>query len=629
MIKTTKTLFLASLLSATTLAGAQAKDIDYNAFSSLFGEPVTTGATGVPQRASDVPVNMTILSADDIRRSAARTIPDVLRQVPGVNVRQNSHGDYNVGIRGYNQPYSERLLVLLDGRPVYQDFYGFVAWNAIPVALNEIKQIEVIKGPNTALYGFNATSGVINIITYNPRFDDYSNVTASGGTGEYFEGSGTTTLRNENGGVRVSVSGYGAENFDTPTASGLPGTETANNYNRFYKLKGGYEIADGVDVNIELSDTSAATPTMLSSGAFGDNDYQTQSAKFNIAAETDYGTWDLLYYNTQTDALLELATFGTAFKDKVQVAQVSNIFKVGNDHTFRVQAEYRDASGNGPVFTNRIDQDVITGSGLWSWAINDQFTLSNAVRYDMLSMEREDGNPSFDRDIDALSVNSGLVYKATEVDTFRLTFARAVDLPSFAEFSSAPSNEISTVHNYGIDYSHVFTELNTTFGASVYYQDVKDMQDFSSAPTTSTNKVDSEAVGGELSLDGTFAGGWRWGVGYGYVSTDDSSTAARSALDGAIYEDAQSEHIVTGNLGYSQDNWSVDVYTNYMSGYDASNLAGTDIDGVLLGSVKLNYRPMENLNLSLTGFATLNGDKSQTLGHEVEDSIFASVSFTF
>ena len=629
MIKMTKSLFLAGLLSATTLAGAQAKDIDYNAFSSLFGEPVTTGATGVPQRASDVPVNMTILSADDIRRSAARTIPDLLRQIPGVNVRQNSQGHYDVGIRGYNQAYNERLLVLLDGRPVYQDFYGFVAWNAIPVALNEIKQIEVIKGPNTALYGFNATSGVINIITYNPRFDDYSNVTASGGSDEYFEGSGTATLRNEKGGVRVSASGYGAENFNTSTPTDIRVPEDTNNYNRFYKLKGGYEIYDGVDVNVELSDIAAGSPELLATNQFSDNDYRTQSAKFNIGAETDFGTWDLLYYNTHTEAAIDIGTFQSDFKDEVQVAQLSNIFKLGNDHTFRVQAEYRDASGNGPVFTDTINQNVMTASGLWSWAINDQFTLSNAVRYDTLSMDQDGGDPRFDRDLDALSINSGIVYKATEVDTFRVTFARAVDLPSFAEFSSAPSNEISTVHNYGIDYSHVFTDLNTTFAASVYYQDVKDMQDFSTVPTTNTNRVDSEAVGGEVSLDGTFADGWRWGVGYGYVTTEDSSDAARGTLVAATYENAQSEHIFTGNLGYAQDNWSFDVYTNYMSGFDATNVAGTGIDGVLLGSVKLNYRPLENLNLSLTGFATLNGDKAQNLGQEVEDSIFASVSFTF
>ncbi len=629
MFRTTKTLVLAALLSGTALAGAQAKDIDYNAFGALFGEPVTTGATGVPQRASDVPLNMTILSADDIRRSAARTIPDLLRQVPGVNVRQNSHGHYDVGIRGYNQAYNERLLVLLDGRPVYQDFYGFVAWNAIPVSLNEIKQIEVIKGPNTALYGFNATSGVINIITYNPRFDDYSNVTVSGGTDEYFEGNGTATLRNEKGGVRVAVSGYGAENFDTSTPTGIAVPESTNNYNRFYKVKGGYEIYDGVDINVELSDVAAGTPELLATNQFSDNDYRTKSAKFNLGAETDLGTWDLLYYNTHTEAEIDIGTFQSDFKDEVQVAQLSNIFKLGNDHTFRLQAEYRDASGNGPVFTNTINHEVITGSGLWSWAINDQFTLSNAVRYDMLSMDQDGGDPSFDRDLDALSINSGLVYKPTDVDTIRLTFARAVDLPSFAEFSSAPSSDISTVHNYGIDYNHVFTDLNTTFGASVYYQDIKDMQDFSTFPTTTTNQVDSEAIGGELSLDGTIAGGWRWGVGYGYVTTEDSSNAARGTLVAATYEDAQSEHIVTGNLGYAQDDWSVDVYTNYMSGFDATNFAGTDIDGVLLGSLKVNYRPMENLNLSLTGFATLNGDKAQNLGQEVEDSIFASVSFTF
>ena len=108
-------LVLATLLSGTVLSAADAKDLDYLSFQDLFGEPVTVGATGTPQRASEVPVNMTILTAADIKRSAARNIPEVLRQIPGVNVRQNGFNSYDVAIRGYNQPIAERILVLIDG----------------------------------------------------------------------------------------------------------------------------------------------------------------------------------------------------------------------------------------------------------------------------------------------------------------------------------------------------------------------------------------------------------------------------------------------------------------------------------------------------------------------------------
>lgn len=157
-----KKLFLMTVSCAAlslAAASAQAQSIDYTTMEELFGEPVTTSATGKPQRISDVPITMEILTAEDIRRSGAVNLPEVLRQVNGVNVLQETTQGYDVSIRGYNQGASQRLLVLVNGRQVYLDHYGYTAWSTIPVQLSEIRQIEVVKGPNTALFGFNAVSG--------------------------------------------------------------------------------------------------------------------------------------------------------------------------------------------------------------------------------------------------------------------------------------------------------------------------------------------------------------------------------------------------------------------------------------------------------------------------------------
>jgi hypothetical protein len=100
----------------------------------------------------------------------ATSIPDVLQFVRGIDVRRYGVADVQVGIRGYNQQYNPRLLVLVNARQVYSDDFGRVAWPTIPVQLEEIRQIEVIKGPNSALYGFNAVSGVINILYRSDQF---------------------------------------------------------------------------------------------------------------------------------------------------------------------------------------------------------------------------------------------------------------------------------------------------------------------------------------------------------------------------------------------------------------------------------------------------------------------------
>ena len=149
-----RTIAVVTTVSATVLAApapAHAEMINHGALEVLFNEPVTTSATGQPQRASDVPANMIIITAEDIRRSGARDVPGVLRHAAGVDILQWTDDDTDVSVRGYNKPYSSRLLVLVDGRQVYADFYGYTPWVDLPVQLDEIRQIEVVKGLVTAM----------------------------------------------------------------------------------------------------------------------------------------------------------------------------------------------------------------------------------------------------------------------------------------------------------------------------------------------------------------------------------------------------------------------------------------------------------------------------------------------
>jgi iron complex outermembrane receptor protein len=87
--------------------------------------------------------------------------------------------------RRYNSPKTSRLLVLVNGRQIYNDGYNEVNWLAIPVQLEETRQIVIVKGPSAALFGFNAVSGVVNIITFSPFYDDVDTASVS------FENSGS------------------------------------------------------------------------------------------------------------------------------------------------------------------------------------------------------------------------------------------------------------------------------------------------------------------------------------------------------------------------------------------------------------------------------------------------------
>jgi len=137
----------------------------------VFFQPIETVITAgrTEQSIERAPATITVISSEEIRASGALTIPELLRFVPGIDVMTITASHSEANARGLNQLLSNKLLVLIDGRSVYFDFYGGVIWQGLPILLNQIDRIEIVRSPGSALYGANAFSGVINIITKTPR----------------------------------------------------------------------------------------------------------------------------------------------------------------------------------------------------------------------------------------------------------------------------------------------------------------------------------------------------------------------------------------------------------------------------------------------------------------------------
>ena len=124
-----------------------------------------TSVSKKEQKLSQVAAAVFVISAEDIRRSGATNIPDLLRMVPGLDVAQISANTWAISARGFNLQFANKLLVLIDGRAVYTPLFGGVDWDTQDVPLEDIERIEVIRGPGGAVWGANAVNGVINIIT--------------------------------------------------------------------------------------------------------------------------------------------------------------------------------------------------------------------------------------------------------------------------------------------------------------------------------------------------------------------------------------------------------------------------------------------------------------------------------
>ncbi len=164
-------LILFSFLSCFgyALPASAAHEIAYMTEQDFLGDvPLVLGASRLPQRLQDAPSATIVIDRQTIEASGFNNVADVLRLVPGMYVGYFKGHAPSVALHGLTGEYSGRMQVLVDGRSVYNSLIGSVEWNDIPLLIEDIERIEVVRGPNSASFGANAFMGVINITTRDP-----------------------------------------------------------------------------------------------------------------------------------------------------------------------------------------------------------------------------------------------------------------------------------------------------------------------------------------------------------------------------------------------------------------------------------------------------------------------------
>jgi iron complex outermembrane receptor protein len=206
----------------------------------VYEEQVVVTASKVEQQLVNAPATMSVVTADTLASTPSTNYAELLRSVPGVNMAQTSARDYNITMRGASSTLATSTLALLDGRSLYLDFFGFVAWDLLPVNPNELRQIEVIRGPASAVWGANAMNGVVNFISKTPRELNGNSATITFGqfnrdpeggqqldSGALF-GINATHARaiNERWAYKISAGGYTSDAYARPTGAIPNGTGT-------------------------------------------------------------------------------------------------------------------------------------------------------------------------------------------------------------------------------------------------------------------------------------------------------------------------------------------------------------------------------------------------------------------
>ncbi|MBZ5568649.1 MAG: TonB-dependent receptor [Acidobacteriia bacterium] len=159
------------------------RDLGNKSIEDLMNIEVTS-VSKKEQKLWRIASSLFVITQDDIRRSGATNIPDVLRIVPGLDVAQINGSTWAISSRGLNSQFANKLLVLIDGRTVYSPLFAGVYWDVQDVPLEDIDRIEVIRGPGATVWGANAVNGVINVITKTAERTQGGLVTYGGGTHE-------------------------------------------------------------------------------------------------------------------------------------------------------------------------------------------------------------------------------------------------------------------------------------------------------------------------------------------------------------------------------------------------------------------------------------------------------------
>ncbi|HEX9788676.1 MAG TPA: TonB-dependent receptor plug domain-containing protein, partial [Candidatus Binatia bacterium] len=157
------------------------------AFEELLNLEITTVSKRT-ERLVDAESAVQVITAEDIRRSGASSLPEALRLAPNLQVAQVDSSRWAISARGFNSTTANKLLVLIDGRTVYTPLFSGVFWDVQNVMLEDIDRIEVISGPGATLWGANAVNGVINVITKSAR--ETQGALLSGGGGSHLRGFG-------------------------------------------------------------------------------------------------------------------------------------------------------------------------------------------------------------------------------------------------------------------------------------------------------------------------------------------------------------------------------------------------------------------------------------------------------
>lgn len=548
----------------------------------LFMEiPVVFASSKRLQPITETASSVEIVTAEEIKQSGAISIADVLRNVAGVQIRETSVSSHAIGVRGFAD--AQHVLITLNGSSAYLHHVNHTYVDFIPVGLEEIERIEIVKGPGAVFYGGSAFSGIINIVTKTTR--------EIGGTHVNLAGGNWDTLR---GNV---IHGGSYKNLDYSFSAGHLGSKYMSPPRDFFMNTHSHTSYGVGELIYHLDDESSISAEIRH--AYTDDGISRHCTNIkNTYLTLRYDRpnfWMRFFYNKQ---------FKNAVAKTVSVDDANYEFEIM--HIFKWGKNITSIGG----FAKRVNftcRDIFSGyhkSYIEDYAIKaeneyhatDQFILTLGGRIEYYS------------EVKLVGLGRGsVIYKPTENQRLRLTFATGYYLPSLAQLYGwgnvfpdefNPSLKQERITSYELAYYGQLAK-RIKINTAIFYNDYRRLI-HNDLYVTPTNDVDAYQRGLELGFDFLFTDWLKGFVNYTYQSIRRSDFAGFKIDPQNIF-----------NLGFQAKfaKWSSNLTFHYVDMYyeiyDAANPAlgllesPQKVDPYATVNARISYSPTDNLEIAL------------------------------
>lgn len=538
----------------------------------FFEEQELVTATKRPTSLRKAPANATIVTADEMRNMGARNLLDVLKMVPGIGISTNEFGANMIEVRGIRTAINEKILVMIDGHSLNKNINGSALYDvAEKLPLENIRRVEVVRGPGSALYGNSAFVATINIITRNGEEINGLEAKAGGGSFDSYSGSlvGGRAISD-----RLTISGSLNHNrtigpeltveadtlTDTPYSL-APGTtnQSFEQTDTFFKIGYGDLSFRGQYLTLEKDEFIGIAAALTDDSSVARVDNYWGELAYNLRLTDGLSTNLKLYYDHYAqDPSVKIFPNGFAgvfpngmigrpwakdrtlgggqefdwspFKDNHLIAGFT--FEEMRQYDVKQLANFDPATGAPLASIQEVanwNRDATRR--IWALFLQDEWQLPGQVN--LTAGVRNDHYNDFGNTVNP---RAGLVWSFLENANLKLLYGKAFRAPNFQELYDI--NNPVVVGNPDLKPERIETyetglawRLNRSFAANLnYFYSMIDDQigwDTSTTPFTNANIGSSETQGVELGLNGVYSADLNWKLSYIWQDPRNADTDER------------------------------------------------------------------------------------------------------